>query len=272
MVDSVGFAEVWHHGVVTVVVVLENVFQVTGDLVGHHDTMHVSIVITSTRTISKVASDDGIGQRSAVRQLEAHATKEATAIVVGESCVPTLCPTTPNRDVVTSCVFSQDTGVSERFVRDHRASMRVEEVIRGGNDFITDDRIEMAHFYAQVIVGHGAVQLGDSGTVGSPVIPSVVPRVGGSTEGLCIRSISTEDIVHSHSPVPTASASVRGLFDPTIGLLHLETIRVVVEQTRTVAASPFGVITELNPATCVPGSAGICTQKRACFCRTECVT
>ena len=76
-----------------------------------------------------------------------------------EAAVPTEGVTTVNGQIVVGSVAAEKTGVSERLAIVHGVSVRVEEVARRGNHFVSDRRVEMTDVYRQIIVSNSTVQL-----------------------------------------------------------------------------------------------------------------
>ncbi len=115
--------------------------------------------------VLKITKAGRVGDGEIVREGSGNTTEERRSVRrVQPTIVPTVGPTTVNGDVVGRGILGQRTHVGERLDCEGVA-VAVEEVIRSGNDFVTDDRVEVTNFDGQVVVGDFAVELRQSRAV-----------------------------------------------------------------------------------------------------------
>ena len=100
-------------------------------------------------------------------------------------------PSTVNRTAVHRETIAfpsgQDASVGKGLAVLHRVGVRVEEVVRGGNHFVTDDGVEVTNLEGQVVVGEFAVELRQGQAV---LLTRAAISVGGA-KGSPLASAST---------------------------------------------------------------------------------
>ena len=129
-----------------------------------------------------------------------------------------------------------------------RIGVGVEEVIRGGNHFVANQRVEVPKLHREIIVGQFEVELRDCRTVPRRAIPTEVPAL--IAEGLSIGAVDAKHVVHPESPSRSAPAIVGLALGEEPKLVEVEPVAQIVESQRAVAllvAVSVGVHAGLNP-------------------------
>ena len=208
---------------------MQHVVPAVIDLIVKDNAVGVTIAALASR--SEVAHRCNVSQGQVASQSVRESTDVtvATAVVI-KSGVPSQSPAKVGCCGISGRVRHKCTGVSERLGVVHPESMAVEEVIRSGNHFVSDQGKEVTQLNIPVAVGEFAVRLrqgkpisGSASQAGIQVAAS--RRV---SERLCISCIDTVHAVEAESPVP-ATATVCQFFGVDPALVNVDSVWVAVD-------------------------------------------
>ena len=228
-------------------IALEDVLKIVGQGDIGDDRVHVALFDTVEAVFTETTDGRCVGQGEIVAECNRQSAQEVIAIVV-KSAVPTEGVTTVGRDGIADVVRTEHTGVGEGLAVVHRVCVAVEEVIGSGNDFPSDDGVEVTGLDREISVSGFEIHLGKGMTVIRSVVPVVVPAARIGSERLGVLRVGTVQVIDPSTEIESVGCVDR-LFGVQPRLVQLVFVGSAVEQGITSA-----VVTHLNPAPGAPAA------------------